>query len=452
MREGRGRGGRGRCACYPIDVEPKGTFGGTAGVRAKTPIAVVFTVAALFPVTTTLLQTDMRGVSVGILAAGVVVWWMLRRRGWIPKAPFLAQVIVDGKALRLAPQTHRRGLGDSATIARRRIVGAYLTSGIDGYGSVHVLDREQRVLAQVDLPAEGVARFVTALGISRVEPPKRIRAELGRSNAARALIVLPFVALFVGCLLLYLRGQAHLIDAASNAVSGTWNDKAARAHEPLLFWPVVAAALSLPLAALTFLGLGHPSGFVELFGDGLRLSFGRKDRFVPIAELASVDVEAAWVWLNLRSGERVRIVCGASTSQWLARTLTEKIATRASRVAAPIEEQLAAQGAASRGTALGPTSASDAYRAIDMPHDALWTVVEDAGAPAEARAVAALALRRALPSDAVRPRMRVAADDVATPRLRVALDAAATVDDDALDHLVAAVDAVRPARRLAPGT
>ena len=60
------------------------------------------------------------------------------------------------------------------------------------------------------------------------------------------------------------------------------------------------------------------------------------------------------------------------------------------------------------------------YRNVALREEDLWRVVEDPGAPEEARAAAAVLVRNA---DGAKPRLRIAADAVASPRLRVALEA-----------------------------
>jgi hypothetical protein len=82
------------------------------------------------------------------------------------------------------------------------------------------------------------------------------------------------------------------------------------------------------------------------------------------------------------------------------------------------------------------------YRTPEVPPEALWRVVEDAGADADARTGAALALAPTLDEDG-RARMRVAAEAAVEPRLRVALETAAT-DAGATasaDEIAAAIDA-----------
>lgn len=73
--------------------------------------------------------------------------------------------------------------------------------------------------------------------------------------------------------------------------------------------------------------------------------------------------------------------------------------------------------------AAGRPAATSGYRSDATPNEALWRVLEDEDAPREARAGAALALRRHLDEDG-RTRMRVVAEGCASPTLRIALDAA----------------------------
>src|SRR5262249_20710300 len=76
------------------------------------------------------------------------------------------------------------------------------------------------------------------------------------------------------------------------------------------------------------------------------------------------------------------------------------------------------------------------YRQSAIRDEELWRVVEDPRAPQDARAGAALLLRRSL-DDAGRARVRIAADAAAAPKLRVALDAAAAGSDEAIESALA---------------
>jgi hypothetical protein len=72
------------------------------------------------------------------------------------------------------------------------------------------------------------------------------------------------------------------------------------------------------------------------------------------------------------------------------------------------------------------------YRAAAVREEDLWRIVEDPGAPEEARAAAAILLRS---NEGARPRLRIAAEAVASPRLRVALEAE---DEEAVDEALEA--------------
>jgi len=74
--------------------------------------------------------------------------------------------------------------------------------------------------------------------------------------------------------------------------------------------------------------------------------------------------------------------------------------------------------------------AEGGYRAASIRDDDLWRLVENPAAAADARAGAALLLRRSL-DDAGKMRVRIAAEATASPKLRIALDVAASSDDEA---------------------
>lgn len=75
-----------------------------------------------------------------------------------------------------------------------------------------------------------------------------------------------------------------------------------------------------------------------------------------------------------------------------------------------------------------PARDEAAYRGAEGAQEALWRVLEDDASPREARAGAALALRRHLDEEG-RHRMRVVVDTCESPKLRVAIETA--LDDEA---------------------
>jgi hypothetical protein len=85
------------------------------------------------------------------------------------------------------------------------------------------------------------------------------------------------------------------------------------------------------------------------------------------------------------------------------------------------------------------------YRDGAMRKEDLWRVVEDAGAPEDARVGAAIALRA---EEGAGARLRVAADAAASPKLRVALETAAdpAVEESQLDEALEAVTAASAAK------
>ena len=87
------------------------------------------------------------------------------------------------------------------------------------------------------------------------------------------------------------------------------------------------------------------------------------------------------------------------------------------------------------------------YRTAALRDEDLWTLLESPSATEDARAAAALVLRRSL-DDEGRARIRVAAEATASPRLRVALDRAAdAAEDAAVEQAVAELATPQRVRR-----
>jgi hypothetical protein len=164
---------------------------------------------------------------------------------------------------------------------------------------------------------------------------------------------------------------------------------------------------------------------VSIGADGLRLRrFLRRRRFVPFSAIESASTDDGEIEIRVRDGQRIKLPQQSGES-----LLYERI-----------REQLAVHNAGARADATafsraglttdewlrraGSALEDASFRTPAVHQDKLWRIVEDATAPATARAGAAVALRRAL-DDEGRVRLREVADACAAPRLGVALEAVA---------------------------
>jgi hypothetical protein len=154
------------------------------------------------------------------------------------------------------------------------------------------------------------------------------------------------------------------------------------------------------------------------------------------------------------TGGRVEIISTASAKQ---RSRTGVFTERRDMILARIREAWQTHRArgpgadvatiVARGTrsleewkkALATLESADAgYRQAALREEDLWRVVEDPRASEDARAAAALLLRKGL-DEPGKARVRVAAEATASPKLRVALEASISDDDAAA---LAALDEV----------
>jgi hypothetical protein len=239
---------------------------------------------------------------------------------------------------------------------------------------------------------------------------------------------------------------------------GTWRGSLVRAVLgvlPLLLVPLIgvlgAFSVQLFLAALfatciaTVLYPLNQMLRVSVGADGVRVRhLLQRARFVPFSAIEESVTDGRDITLRLAGGEEIVMHHPAGrSSRWLGFTdradegqkLVERIkaqveAHRSSTAADPAT--FARSGRETAQWVRDVVSAADvnaSYRTPAVPPDELWRIVEDAGAPATARAGAAVALRGGLDEEG-RVRLRATADACAAPRLRVALETVASGDDD----------------------
>lgn len=205
------------------------------------------------------------------------------------------------------------------------------------------------------------------------------------------------------------------------------------------FLPPWAMATVLALYGVIALQVLLPQ-WVEVGTDGVVLrSLGRR-RFVRFDRIREVTATSLGVELALDDGHDLEIrmtqKANGATAQ-VERLLSAIEEARAAFVALARSEEEAflARGERDLDTwmremrALGEPSGAG-YRALAIPHDRLWDIVQNASADPSAREGAALALRASL-DDHGREVLAEVVASTASPRLRVALDAVARTDDDA---------------------
>ncbi len=218
---------------------------------------------------------------------------------------------------------------------------------------------------------------------------------------------------------------------------------------PSLLGPAygIAVLIMLGHAAATFVR-------VAVGADGLRISRPfRRSRFVPFGLIE--DARADGRDLRIRTSSGQPLVMHSARLNGRALTHEQQLALEGTKLVARIREQLAAHRSreadgtpalarAGRTTSewlrdlANAAAAPPSYRQPATPNEALWRVIEDAAAPATARAGAAVTLRASLDEDD-RARLRAVAEACAAPKLRVALETAAAEGEaglhDALEEL-----------------
>ena len=212
------------------------------------------------------------------------------------------------------------------------------------------------------------------------------------------------------------------------------------------------------LAMLGFLGALLAPAALLIGADGVLLSWAGRRQYISYSEVLLINglVDSPRRERGLL-GVQIALVHGAPLRLWTSNAaqvyerLDEAVQAWWRRDAA---ERAALSGRRDRATgewlsALQELAgaASTGYRESSVAEE-LWRIVEDVAAPLDARAGAAVALRRWIGEDG-RARLRRAAQTTAHPRLRVAMEAAAgaAADDDALAD---ALDGLGDVRTLPP--
>jgi hypothetical protein len=195
---------------------------------------------------------------------------------------------------------------------------------------------------------------------------------------------------------------------------------------------VIAFAFPFVVTALVLRGFGAPHFVIGQ--DGVRIHrFGRL-RFVPRADIASVEHVGGALILHRRRGRKVVLPIIGAAQERVAGVLHRLRQTRNEEEGGARVASLLARGGRSVAewrTALAGLSGREVgFRDVAVGTDDLARVLDDASAAPELRVGAALALRDGDPAAAAR--IRIAADTTAEEGLREAL-AAIAADEPAPD-------------------
>lgn len=324
---------------------------------------------------------------------------------------------------------------------RRDLRGGYIQprSGAHRWGlfqqtffsSVRFVGRFGAILGEVECAPEEGEALMRALGVDAT----RRRAEFRGSSPVyqtqgRALLA-AFLAMFL----------AGTVAAFLDRIIGT---------EAFSF-PIVMSVLALLLV---------PSR-IAIGIDGVLVRWLFLRRFHPFSNVRALyRIGDRGIGIDLSDGTRAEVYTSmARNGQLGAGTIAEhreavlarmESALRAHR---SLDDASTVAEALARGDRTGGDWLADLvklraggtdYRTAALRDEDLWTLLESPSATEDARAAAALVLRRSL-DDEGRARIRVAAEATASPRLRVALDRAAdAAEDAAVEEAVA--DLAKPQR------
>jgi hypothetical protein len=186
---------------------------------------------------------------------------------------------------------------------------------------------------------------------------------------------------------------------------------------------------------------------LHIGADGLLWKTRLAPRFIAWSEVEEVSLADRTLVLRLVRGEAVEIKLprareyqGTENNRIELATLTQRarsaLAAFRARATTDVSARVGRLGSTTAEWVARLRARDGNFRAAPLRSDDLWSVVEDPGAEASARAGAAALLAQSS-SDEDRVRLRVAADTCAEPKLRVVLSKAAQGDDvmDDLDEV-----------------
>ncbi len=415
----------GSFACRAGRVRPRiGFVGLGVGLLALAPLAVAFAlVTGVYPLATLVVHALVFG--------GMA---LTRGLGSTPGKGFVEGALAVGDdAITL----------DGELVARRGELSQGFVMPTDS-GVLVRLERRAGLPIVLRVPSEDDGRaMLRALGFdaAHVAAEMRIATGLAAMPVARQLAVM----------------LPPILAATAGMVAGA----ATRTPAGMAVFMTLFALLMTYALGLAFLPMR-----VRVGTDGLVIRWLGRPRFLPFAEVTTVEIyETAvggkvqrGVRVTLRSGERVRLPTGQ----------TDLGASEAARLAERIEEarKAGAEGASRSVVELGRASRSASewvrdlrrlgagahdLRSAAVPVDAFLRVLADGERSAVERASAAVAVLSADRADA-RERVRVAANVSVSPKLRVALDRIvdAAEDEAALAEALEGLEAEEPRPRRSP--
>ncbi len=328
-------------------------------------------------------------------------------------------------------EEHTVTMPDGEVVQRSKLRQGFVRKKADGAAFVTLFG--PRVPIELSVASEAVGREL--LAALELDATQQAASFLGQSRLATkaattrvlgaAALWLPATALLLASLLVL----PHRGAGSSAGMIGLG----------LLFAGIASMLLPLVVYAVA----ARPTR-ISVGVDGVETLWLGRRRFVPFSRVERVEMLTPDLGAKVSRG--VALVLDDGTRELLPLSLTSLVEGEAERLAARIEQALAAR----RSTAVPPaallSSVDDARARVALllrigsganagprsgatSPEALANVLEDAGAPAAARASAAIAL--ATEGDPERREQILrAARQVASPRLRFALECAASPDSD----------------------
>jgi hypothetical protein len=317
----------------------------------------------------------------------------------------------------------REGVWVDGTLAvpRAKISDGFFQPRAQGgsYGSsVRLVDKRRRVLFEAESSEVEALALLRALGLD----PGSKRAEFSGSSPVYATLGRSMLMTFG---LMGLAMGLGIVMAALQVKGGG-------GPIPLLLVPFIFGAMI-------------PSK-IAVGVDGILVRWLWQKKFIPMAQISQVmpegdrairvllaDGSAEVIYTAMHRRNTWRSYTAQHRDAVLARIHEALIAFRGRGPTADVSA-IVGKGTRTRSEWLAALeklrAAEGGYRDAVVRDEDLWRVVEDPAAPEDARAGAAMLLRRSL-DEAGKARVRVAAEATASPRLRVVLDTAASEKDDA---------------------
>lgn len=319
---------------------------------------------------------------------------------------------------------------DDRMIPRSAIAEGWYQPKVDGESTVRLFDKSKRILFEAKVEDEDQARSILrALGLDASQ--KRTQFQIPSPLAQSQIRV------FLACLAV-----------------GTFSAFVA----PLLRTHAGPLPFFLPVALVGMIALLPRKLTVGV--DGILQRWLLWKRFTPMSSIVEAHAEGEReIRLQLANGKEEVIT--VSTAKRYGGIYTERRnmilarireSARAHRHVGPHADlaSVVARGERTldewKKSLVALAKGEAGYREAAIREEDLWRVVEDPRASSDARAGAAMILRKGLDEEG-KARVRVAAEATASPHLRIALERAADAGDDAFEALDDIEVATSPALR-----